>query len=329
MKFLNASSAIALTLLTSSVLVYQNCVPAKFSILNNDNLNGAASTPAGPTSGTCQTVTQVSVPMRIIVAIDNTGSNGSNRNSAQQPPGGYSFGLGSDNDQYFRQKSTKDLVASLSQLSNISYNLMVFQDLATVNWRPTAQRQGANVRSLINIAGNDQLPAYGDATEMTNALQDLQKLEQDGPTEYFSVIELIHSAIVNDHAFASGNQDYAVVFLSDGQPTERTLIDSTGAAVTRAWNDAQDEADLLAEIKALVALSPGHVTFSTVFYNDLTPAQRDALKTAAYDPVDPDAPGLLQKMATAGLGQFANANVQGADHVQLSNVITVPSATCH
>ena len=325
MKTLNIGVAISLTALAASVLVYQNCVPAKFSVLNNDALNGATSTP----NGACQSVTQVSAPMRIIVAVDNTGSNGSNKYSVQQPPGGYKFNLGSDNDQYFRQKSMKDLLDSLSHLSNITYNLMVFQDLATVGWRPTSQKQGPNVRSLINIAGNDQLATYGDASAMTNALQDLQKLEQDGPTEYFSVIELIRSAILSDHALANSDQRYAIVFLSDGQPTERILPDPNGGTITRDWNGAQDEADLLAKIKDLVAIASGRITFNTVFYNDITAAERDALRTPNYDPIDPDAPALLQKMATAGFGQFANANVEGADHVQLTNVIAVPSPICH
>ncbi len=327
-KILSVGSVVALALLTSSLLVYQNCAPAKFSSVNNDALNGATSTPLDPGSA-CQSVTQVSVPLRVLIAVDNTGSNGSNKFSVQPPPGGYSFGLGSDNDQYFRQKSVGDLVSSLSQLSNITYNLMVFQDLATVNWRPTDQRQGPNVRSLINIAGNDQLPAFGDAAAMTNAMQDLHKLQPDGPTEYFTVLALLRNAILSDHAFASGSENYAIVFLSDGQPTERITADSSGVKSTRAWNGAQDEADLLAAISDLTALSAGHITFNTVFYNDITPAQRNALLTSSYDPIDPDAPGLLQKMASAGHGQFANANIVGADHVHLSNVISVPSAVCN
>ena len=291
----------------------------------------------------------MNAPLKIIVSIDNTGSNGSNVYSTNLPGGKYEYGLGSDNDQAFRQSSVNALVDSVASLSNIKFSLMQFQDLRWVGWR--GRPQGPFVHALIN-AGDDQAPAFGDAQTMKSALAAFKTTEQDGNTEFFSVLRMMKQAIVNDPQFNAGAgaaaQNYAIVLLSDGEPTERVHYAADGSqTITQGWT-SEDEADLLAEVRSLVGLAPGRITFNTVFYNQISQEDRMKMiaKTAAdaaaqgdtcyapdgtyicYDPVDPNAPYLLQKMAIAGAGQFANANVEGMDKVKLTNVITVPSVVC-
>jgi hypothetical protein len=123
MKSLKIAASVSVALTLSSLLFFQNCAPARFSQTRKSAVDTIEAVPPAA----CQSITTVTAPMRVIVAVDNTGSNGSNNYSTQPPPGGYALALGSDNDQYFRQKSVGDLVSSLAPLSNVSYNLMVFQ----------------------------------------------------------------------------------------------------------------------------------------------------------------------------------------------------------
>ncbi len=314
------------------ISAFQNCAATKFD--SAVDTSSGLHTEGDPIPGPCQDFTKVSLPLKIIVAIDNTGSTGSNKYGTAVPQGGFVFKLGSDNDQKFRQESIAEFLAGVSGLSNITYTLINFQNLTNVQWR----RQDPNylAEALINNGGNTQSPAFGDVTSMRAAMANYLKITQDGSTEYFSALALIRKAIINDPDFAGGKQSYAVIFLSDGEPTER--LQSDGSTVV--WDSATDEPDVLREIKDLLDLSPDHISFSTLFFNSLTPQQRAEIilqeehardpgdNRPVYDPVDPLAPVLLQKMATAGKGQFGNANSFTQNTFKLSNVITVPNSLC-
>lgn len=324
----------------AGLFAFQNCSPTRFTGPNvekalsgpNSSLGTPGITPPQLTTP-CHDFTKVSVPLRVIVAIDNTGSTGSNQFATEIAPSGYSYVLGSDNDQAFRQRSVNEFVDSLATLSNITFNFQYFQDLAHVHWRH--QENDPIAKSLINFGGDNQSPSFGTALDMKSALKQFLTYKADGATEYFTSLSLIRKAIQNDANFASGTQNYAVVFMSDGEPTERLKYNADGSIDRVLWDPKTDEPELLAAITNLVALSPGHISFSTIFFNNMTPQQRadqiaaeDPSQGPLYDPVDPLAPALLQEMANVGLGQFANANIKGADNIKLNNVITVPSAIC-
>ena len=338
----------------AAIMAFQNCSPTKFTGTNLDKaLNGANASLGTPTTSPpaftppCHDFAKLSVPLRIIVAIDVTGSTGFNRFATEHPDDGpYNYTKGSDNDQAFRQRSVNELVDSLSPLSNITYNMQYFRDAYNVGWRKAPNAPIA--KSLINVGSNDQSPTFGTALDMKAAMKEFLTKQEDGGTEYFAPLNLIRKSIENDAGFASGQQNYAVVFMTDGQPTERLKPDKDGVIQHVPWKAETDEPELLAAIGDLVALAPGHISFGTVFFNDITPEERarqiaqqiedqrladekagHTLKHGPiYDPVDPLAPALLQKMAEVGLGQFADANEKGADNIKLNNVLTVPSAIC-
>lgn len=328
MTFMRSRVALLLGSVAILLVSFQNCSPASFSSSSTQNSLGEPGDPDVPVQP-CHDFQNVSVPLNILVAIDNSGSTGSNIYATAIPNGGFQYVLGSDNDQIYRQRLVHDFVDSLQNLTNITYNLSYFQDLQSVKWRGEVFSPIA--RALINVDGNNQMPAFGDAQTMRDAMAVFRTQKADGATEYFTTLELMRKAIVNHPKFNDGDQSFAAVFLSDGQPTERIIgMNSDGTRKVRGWNSDIDVPDLLRTIRELVGLLPGRITFSTIFFNNITPAQRRDLldKNPNYDPVDPGAPVLLSKMAKAGNGQFANANIEGQDNVKLNNVITVPSDIC-
>ena len=67
--------------------------------------------------------------------------------------------------------------------------------------------------------------------------------------------------------------------------------------------------------KDLMKLAPGQITLSTIFYGG--------------DVANPEAPGIMQGMATTGGGQFldTDTNPTGKDF-QISDIVTIPGVTC-
>jgi len=133
---------------------------------------------------------------------------------------------------------------------------------------------------------------FGGAPIMQSALNSFYNTPDGGQTPYMAALNLAESTIQNDPDLHSSlNPQYLIVFMSDGQPT-----DSTAAQLT-------------SKVSEMVSLSPGKITFNTVYYGP-------GVATEA---------GLLQSLAQTGNGHFLNTNTNpsGLDF-SIQDVVAVP-----
>jgi hypothetical protein len=138
-----------------------------------------------------------------------------------------------------------------------------------------------SARAVISNFGQPIFSA--DPRSMQNALNIFSGIEDIGNTPYKSAISLAMSAIQADpDLHSAAKPTYMVVLLTDGFPTDYKDV-----------NGNFNNADMDRDIDSLIAIAPGQVNLSTIYYG---------LEN------DPNAIGLLQRLAVKGSGQFASAN---------------------
>ena len=119
-----------------------------------------------------------------------------------------------------------------------------------------------------------------DPNLMDQALAQFAAEADADATPFRSAIALTTSALQAElHAQNGTSSNYNIIFLSDGVPTD--------------YGFPPNDAAILADVGNLVALSPGNIHFSTVYYGTN----------------DPDAHARLKKMADAGKGIFQDTNI--------------------
>src|SRR5665213_2237055 len=129
---------------------------------------------------------------------------------------------------------------------------------------------------------------------MQTALNTFMTMVDTDNTPYMAALNTATMDIANDpDLHSTSHPQYIVVFMSDGQP------DGAG--------DTPDA--ITAQVKTLVNLLPGKITFNTVYYGN-----GDAM-----------AAGILQGMAQNGNGNFLNTslNPTGLDF-KISDLVNVP-----
>lgn len=261
---------------------------------------GPDSNGGGISNEPCHNFTTVTEPLKILISIDNTGS-------TQM----------TDPNQQYRQRSVREFAGSVASMKNVSYNFQYFADARTVSSSVGGGPDVPLATSLIHNGGN-QNPVFGDIDALTDALDKYAIVLPNGYTNYSAALNLIKRAIVEDPDFKTHpeNQNYAILFMSDGQPTDAYGYPLQGTAA--------DES-LYQELDNLVGLSPNHISFSTVYFNAVT------LEQALNNPslLDAGAIPRLQQMAIRGRGQFANTLIEGIADANLARVITLPSSLCN
>lgn len=149
-----------------------------------------------------------------------------------------------------------------------------------------------NVEYFQDTYANSLINGFGNGSAMQAAMSQFMTIKDQGQTPYLAALSLAENTIKNDPDLNSSlDPQYLIVFMSDGQPTD---TDATGA---------------VNEVRDIVGLSPGKITFNTVYYG--AGAATEA--------------GLVQSMAQAGNGHFLNTNTNptGLDF-EIQDVINVP-----
>ncbi len=98
---------------------------------------------------------------------------------------------------------------------------------------------------------------------------------------------------------AGHKQDYAVVFMSDGQPTDISGIDNLKGLVATLRTNATKNGSVL--------------TVNSIYFGDEK---------------DTNSINNLKAMSTQGAGQFVDTNNLGAGGLVINNVVNVPGANC-
>ena len=123
-------------------------------------------------------------------------------------------------------------------------------------------------------------------------------------TNYDIAFQLLKAEVLADRA-ANPNSNYAIIFMSDGQPNDGQNISSSDI-----------NANLVQPLMA--AAGPGHLTISTVYFN-----------TQAMN--DPTEQALMASIAAAGSGPAIN-DVTDSKPLNLTdmiqNIIAVPTQAC-
>jgi hypothetical protein len=195
-----------------------------------------------------------------------------------------------DPNKGFRDQILTNFLTAYSAKTNFNWDLMTFA--------------GTTASSLIN-SGSSQSPLFGTAAQMQTAIGQFEMIADYDNTPYQAALNLVTTAIQNDADFKANPAlvNFSVVFMSDGMPTDMGSPVDTGA--------------LQAAIQGIVNISPNHITFSTIYYDLST----DPTEISA------DAIPMLQAMAVAGGGQFANTLAEGSS-IGLGDVATIPGAIC-
>lgn len=206
-------------------------------------------------------------PIRVIFMIDNSGSTNT-----------------TDPSKAIRVATLRKFIADYGSNTYLSYNFGYFSGTTANQYNMVA-----NTFS-VNTAANP----VGDAAGLTSALNAYDALTSSGNTPYKAAFDSMAATVAADEA-AGNKQDYAVVFMSDGQPTDISGTTNLNALVTSLKSTAGGNGSLL--------------TVSTVYFGDST---------------DTVSIGNLQSMATAGSGRFINTNTNGT--VVINDLLVVPGA---
>ncbi len=214
------------------------------------------------------TPTTVTKKLRIFVMVDNSGSTAT-----------------TDPSQIYRVDTLRKFIGDYGNRPNLSYGFGYFADDAYIY----------DVNSG-DFTMNAATTPIGTVAQITNALNVYHgSIPPVGGTGYAAAFAALEGAIARDEA-SGVTDDYAVVFMSDGQPT-----DLSGNVLT--WIRTHT-----AGLKSAAAANgKSHLILSTVYFG------------AASDSTSINN---LRTMATEGGGQFVNTNSSGG--LAIEDVVTLP-----
>lgn len=236
---------------------FQNCAKTSFSKSELEGVDGT-------NRHTCtDELTKTKIPVKILFVVDTSDSNNY-----------------TDPGQAMRQGSIQAFYDSYHNKNNFSWSFISFA--------------GSNAIALINN-GSSSSPKFSNASDMQSAIASFSGIKDTGNTPYKAAINMAKNAILNDSG--SSMTKYAIVFLSDGQPTD--------------YGNPTSDDKIMEDIESLVSLKSGEVTFSAVYYgpNSVNNSTR------------------LKNMATAGHGRFLDTNTEGKNFA-ISDLVTLSNSTC-
>lgn len=266
----------------SSVL-FQNCAgntfgaPAEFSAASaagsadgttdSNGGQGDTSPVIDANLGMCNrtSLQQITTPLKIVLVVDNSGS------TLNTDPLG------------FRQSSLQQLVSTYGSKANLKWQMMLFN--------------GSSAFSLI-YSNSQQDPIFSNGAAAQAAVDYFRQLKGAGNTPYLAALSLADKAIRTDPDLSNPEVRYAVMFMSDGRPT-----DSSDSQIFAAENQ-------------ILARAPNRITFNTLYFTNST------------DPDDKTEPAnRLREMARIGKGYFTNITRERAT-VPLDQVLVIPGSGC-
>lgn len=235
--------------------------PAAFTFDSSAATGGAGS---GCTAGT------TTRNLRIYTMVDNSGSTRT-----------------TDPNQHYRVQTMRDFLATYGTRANLSYGFGYFADTAAL-YDMTQSRFIANTVAA----------PFGSAAGITGALDTYHaSIPPNGSTGYGAAFAALESAISRDEA-AGAVDDYAVVFMSDGQPTD--LAGDIPTELARLANRLKQTA---------AANGTSDLTLSTVYFGSAGDA------TSIRN---------LRILSTEGGGQFVDTNQLGSGGLSIDDVVTIP-----
>ncbi len=200
-----------------------------------------------------------------------------------------------DPNHYYRVQTVQNFLSNYGTHTNLTYSFGYFSGTSAKEY---------DRGSSTFVTTPTQL--FGDATALTSALNLYKNLAPSGNTPYAAAYGSMQSMIQRDEA-AGTKQDYAVVFMSDGQPTDISTIGQMLPLVDNLRTAAQ-------------ANGTSKLTVSSVYFGPENGLTGSAATSAA------NAILMLQSMASEGQGQFVDTNQLNSE-LQINDVITVPN--CH
>ncbi len=227
----------------------------------------------GNTNPTGCTIGQVKKPIRVMFMIDNSGST-----------------LTTDPNQYYRVQTIQKFITDYGANANLTYNFGYFAGTTATAY---------DMMTNMFVTGSAQ-HAVGSSAQLSTALLAYENvaINSGAATPYQAGANSLKATISADE-LAGGKQDYAIVFMSDGQPT-----DISGAANLKALVDT---------LSMVASGNSSAITFNTIYFGPSN-------STAAM--------ANLQLMATEGAGQFVDTNKLAAGGLVINDVINVPGASC-
>ena len=154
----------------------------------------------------------------------------------------------------------------------------------------------------LNSFGNYTSNVFGTASNVTTAMNAFLNMSGDAGWTYYTSAFTRLEAIISSDLIANANENYIVVFMSDGEPNDPNLASTSSAEL----------AEITSITNTLMGLAPaGRITVSSVYFGAPDAQAEDNLTT----------------MAALGGGQFINTNVTTS--YSIDNLITVPTQACN
>jgi len=190
-----------------------------------------------------------------------------------------------DPNHYYRVKTIQDFLANYGSHTNLTYSFGYFSGTTSPEYDMV---QNKFKSSTLNIFGN--------ATGLSSALTKYESTSSSGNTPYSAAFAALNSEVTADEQ-AGTKQDYVIVFMSDGQPTDINGNVASGiiSMVDQLRLSVQNNGSSL-------------MTVSSVYFGP----ENDNISI-----------GNLQTMANEGQGQFVDTNINGT--LSIHDLITVPS----
>lgn len=208
--------------------------------------------------------------VKVLFLVDGSGSNfGANGSTPSDP------------DKQWRIDVVGRFLDAHIENPAIRYNFTLFK--------------GTTAKSHINPNGE---PGFSsDRTVVVEGFRSFTNVADGGNTPYRAALKTAHNIIAADlQDNAADNATYAVVFISDGHPT-----------------DYKQAHDVIPDASAIKSLAPDRITLNSVFYS----AKKEKSTSA---------PQYLKNIANIGDGAFIMASTQ--KRLTLDNVIRVSGVSC-
>lgn len=135
------------------------------------------------------------------------------------------------------------------------------------------------------ISEGSNIPTFGDAQDLQQAINRQRSENDDGCTPYLGALALAKTAIENDmEKNPDDDSIYNIFFMSDGAPTDAIPPTPDGSCVAGPVDDSPTDPYLMA-LKSLMRVAPDRTFFSTAYYtrpeNDPGRLNGNGLKTMA------------------------------------------------
>ena len=250
--------------LTGIVIPYQNCGGVQF-------------TAAPPPTPSCILTNNPNYEnLKIIFMVDNSDST-----------------VTTDPNKYYRDTVISNFLTQYGSQKNLEYSFGYFAPTAYA-WDAST---GVDAFVLSNYSSRQgPLQPFGVATDLSSALMGFIPLPTAGGTAYQAAFNSINQTIVPDLK-ANNPWNYAVVFMSDGMPTDLGKSTQQVGAITALVQN------LLNEVQA----SGTQITVSSVYFGPESSPQPITNLTA---------------MASVGGGQFVDTNVN--PDLEISDIVNIP-----